>query len=341
VKFLTDAHINPANLAFFRDNERQLAIIQAGEEREEAAPAAPMLQQQRPPATRAAQQGPGAATALSPHEEAALDELSPRYAMEFELIQGWYRDRTALYYDFGAVSAPVTAARVIWPIHGFDARGNPVAMRGQLPIFSTIPGVAGYTGLWRITYLVTADLAQPNTIRDMRSVDDFVRRRRGRMVETNEVYNLPIVPRGSRLARDSTSGLAGWYQGREIQFFDFGAVDTVAAPMSRFVRGQDASGEPMLLAEQNSILDTLPLAQPFPDIWTIRFVRPDSAYVPNTIKSATALSSSGIPADPPHTMRNLPVVIVDGVRVTRATSPLHTFADMRSPFPPAPTRPQR
>ena len=296
------------------------------------------------PASLAAQRQQGALPEpplpeLSAEATAALDELSPRFAGETELIQGWFRDRTVLYYNFGVLTPPVAAGRVLWPVHGFDARGNPVAIRNQRPIFSTLPGLPGYSGVWRLSYVVVADKAQPNELRTLEAVEDAVRRRRAAVRETELTLNLPIVPRGQRLARDSTPGMLGWYQGREVQFFDFGGVTTTPAAMWRFATGRDASGDPVFLQGQNSLLDSIPVTPAYPDIWSIRIVRVDSTHAPNTIRSAAALRSRALPVDSATVVRNLPVVIVDGTRVPRSPSPLTEFADLRSPFPPAFTKP--
>jgi len=276
--------------------------------------------------------------ALAPEVAAALDELEPRYAAEIALAQGWFRDRTVLYYDFGSVPMGAAAGRVLWPIHGFDAAGNPVAIRGQYPIFSTIPGVQGYSGVYKLAYVVTADHAQPNQLRDMAAVDDMVRRGRASVRETDVIYNLPIVPRGSRLARDSTPGQKGWFAGREVQFFDFGPTTLTPAPMWRFARGTDAAGQPEPLEGQSSIVDSIPVSGTYPDLWEIYFVRVDTAYAVNTLKSASAVRGANFMVNAPASMRNLPIVIIDGAAVQRTNSPLREFADLRSPFPPAPTR---
>ena len=280
------------------------------------------------------------APSLSPQAQVALDELSPRFGGEIELIQGWFRDRPVLYYNFGYVPEPVTPGRVFWPIHGFDAKGNPVAMRQQRPIFSTIPGLGDYSGLWRLTYVITADHVQPNHLRDIASVEAIVRSNRAALKETDLVINLPIVPRGSRLAGDSTPGMMGWYQGRDVVYFDFGAASVAPAPMWRFARGLDSSGQPKLLVEQNSIVDSVPVGPTYPDLWEMRVVRVDDSYGPNSLKSVAALQSANMPIDPPNGVRNLPIAMIDGARVVRAPSPLRAFADLRSPFPPTPTPPQ-
>lgn len=293
-----------------------------------------------PAAAQRQQAAPPPLPALSADAQASLSELEPRYATEAGLIQGWFRDRTVLYYDFGNVPLNVLPGRVLWPIHGFDLRGNPVAIRGQHPIFSTIPGMPDYSGVFVLSYVVTADNAQPNHVRDLATVDALVRARRASVRETNLSLNLPIVPRGTRLARDTSTGLAGWYQGRDVQFFDFGAVSLVPAPMWRFAAPNDTSSLPEVLEGQNGLLDSIPVAPTYPDLWDIRFVRADTAYAPNSIKSAAALRSARFVVDSPAMIRNLPVVIVDSTRVQRVPSPLRAFADLRSPFPPAPTRPQ-
>lgn len=286
------------------------------------------------------QQGTAAAMpTLAPDAAAALEELEPRYATEIGLTQGWFRDRNVLYYDFGAVPIGASAGRVLWPIHGFDAKGNPVAIRGQRPIFSTIPGLADYSGVYRLSYVVTADHVQPNTVRDIAAVDALVRRGRALIRETDMTYNLPVVPRGTRLARDTSQGMLGWYEGREVQFFDFGAASITPAQMWRFVRGADASGQPVLVAEQNSVVDSIPTSGAYPDLWEIHPVAADSAYVPNTVKSASALRSGGFSIGTPNAVRNLPIAFVDGAAAPRSPSPVRAFADLRSPFPPAPTRP--
>lgn len=282
---------------------------------------------------------PPALPVLSAEATAALEELSPRYATEAGLVQGWFRDRTVLYYDFGAVPPGVAAGRVLWPIHGFDARGNPVAIRGQRPIFSTIPGLADYSGVWRLTYVVTADKVKPNELRDPASVDAAVRARKALVRLTDVTLNLPIVPRGTTLARDTTQGMLGWYAGRDIQFFDFGQAHLSPAPMWRFARGVDAAGEPSVLADQNSIVDSIPVAAGYPDLWEISYVNVDTSYVPNSIKSAGALRGANLTIGSPSSIRNLPIVIIDGSPFQRTPSPLRTFADLRSPFPPKPTRP--
>lgn len=276
--------------------------------------------------------------ALSSEAMTALDELSSRFAGDIALHQGWFRDRAIMYYDFGRVAE--AAGRVLWPIHGFDARGYPVAIRGQRPIFSTLPGLEGYSGLWRVGYVIVADKVQPNQLRDIASVDAMVKAKRAAVKEDGFTVNLALVPKGSRLERDSTPPLMGWYEGREVQFFDFGRSGLTPVPLIAFIKGLDAAGVPDFLREQLNIVDTLPVAPPYADMWHIRFAKPDSTYVPNSLKSAAAVAATAIPVDPPGVVRNCPVAIVDGARVQRVPSPITLFADLRSLVPPALTKPR-
>ena len=151
------------------------------------------------------QQATPAVTTISAEARAALDMLGPQSSAEIEVHQAWYRDRPVTYYGFGVSAQPMVVGRVVWPIHGFDMQGNPVAIRGQRPIFSSLPGLAGYSGVWRLTYLVTADRAQPNEVRDTESAEALIRRKRARWQETNLTYNLPITVRGAKLPGDSTT----------------------------------------------------------------------------------------------------------------------------------------
>jgi hypothetical protein len=299
--------------------------------------AAPLEAQRRRPAVLI---NPPAPPALSDEAAAAYEELAPRFASESGLIQGWFRDRSVLYYDFGNIPLDVRPGQVFWPIHGFDQRGNPVSMRGQRPVFSTIPKLGDYSGVFRLTYVIVADNVQPNYIRDLATINALVNTKRAHLSETNQLLNLPIVPRGARLARDSSTGMPGWYQGRDVQFFDFGAVAVTPVAMWRFARGRDMEGQPEVLEEQNSIVDSIPVSGTYPDLWEIRFAYVDSAYVPNTLKSATALRAAPVVVDTARTIRNLPIAILDGSPIARTPSPIRAFADLRSPFPPAFTRPQ-
>jgi hypothetical protein len=275
---------------------------------------------------------------LSAEAQAALDMLGPQSSADIEIYQGWYRDRPVTYYSFGVSPQPIVVGRVLWPIHGFDMQGNPVAIRGQRPIFSTLPGLPGYSGVWRLSYLVTADRVQPNEVRDIESAEALVRRHRASIQETNTTYNLPITARNAKVPNDSMAPMTGWYEGHEVQFFDLGQTNAATVPMLAFVRGRSATGEPEFIRDQFAVIDSVPMAPaPYPDLWELRYVHVDSAYSSNSLKTYSAIASSGFLVEPTKTIRNAPVATIDGIRVARTPSPLTTFADLRAPFPPTPT----
>ena len=278
--------------------------------------------------------------ALTQEQQTAYDLLGPQFASEIPQVPGWYRDTPVQYYVFDNVAQPVIPVPVYWPVYGFDAASNPVAIRGQRPIFSALPSLSGYTGLWKLVYVVTADNVLPNELRDVQAIEKLVKRKKALLRETNFILNLPITPRGALLANDTASGSLGWYQGRDVQYYDFGTSAPAASLMWRFTSGNDANGAPIIVAGQNSIVDTIPVAATAPDLWEIHFVRTDTTFVPGSLKSAKALQASSLVVDPASTIRNLPITTVDGKPVNRPKSPLRVFADTRSPFPPAPTRPQ-
>lgn len=330
---LRKAHFNPANYDFVKQHAAEISALNSPAN----APSLALNATPRGAAAPAVSQGP--VSPLSPDAMAAYEELGPENASRFEQVTGWFRGRPVLYYNFGDVGRPVVPGRVLWPVHGFDASGNPVAIRGQRPIFSTIPGVGRYSGVWRLVYVVTADHVQPNQLRDEAGVDALVRRRRATLRDANMLVNLPIVPRGSMLANDPTVPMHGWYAGRDVEFFDFGQVTQSPVDMWRFSKGADASGAPVVLTEQNSIVDSIPVSGAYPDLWQIHFVQVDSAYVGNSLKSAADLQAAHYLIDAVSSVRNLPITVYDGMHVPRTPSPLSQFADLRSPFPPAPTRP--
>jgi hypothetical protein len=299
-----------------------------------SAPANTMATTTVPASSKPATRGPRDLTDV---EKEALDDLGSQYATEFELHPGWFRDHSVSYYDFGPTPQPIVPGRVIWPVYGFDSKGNPVAIRGQRPIFSGVPGAGGYSGFWRLWYLVVADHVTPNELRDETSADVMVRRRRAFLKPSDMVLNLPIVARGSRLVGDSTPSTYGWFKGREVQYFDFGTGSISPFPLFAFTTGTDANGDPVFLRAQANVVDTVPARVAAPDLWSIQFVRVDSTYRPNSWRNANAVVGSGARIESSHSWRNCPVVIVDDTRAARGVSPLRAYADDRSPLPPSPT----
>lgn len=224
-------------------------------------------------------------SALDPEAVAALDQLSPRFATEVALVPARFQNRPVQLYDFGAVPRGVDAARVFWPIHGFDAAGNPVAIRGQRPIFTAIPRIGDYSGLWKLVYVVTADLAQPNALSDAAAVEAAVRAKRATLRDAGVVLNLPLVPRGTTLARDTTRAQLGWYKGWEVQFFDFGAA--TPAQMLTYAAPSDGSRDLVVLA-----------GDPAAEVRNLQIAIVDEAPAPRASSPLRAFADTRTPSPP-------------------------------------------
>lgn len=282
--------------------------------------AAPLAAQQ--------QQGSAPADARAAAVRAALEDLSPRYAQQFELREGWYHDQQIAYYDFGPV--PQTVAEVFWPIHGFDRDSQPVPLAGQRPIFSTLPALGEYSGLWRLRYVVVADNVVPNELRSVAAVRALAQRNRAIMRDAGVVLNLPIVARASSLAdADRRTGL-GWFEGNDLTYFDFGPSGIGPELIFTFHTGREPSGAPNMLRAQRNVVTAVPGAPGYSDMWDVQLVEVDTTYEPNTLRSVESVRAAAEAGDarlsPARSVRNCPIVMVSGGSAARARSPLELYA---------------
>jgi hypothetical protein len=292
----------------------------------------------RPPLARAliglVVAGAGLASAQVPSgadaARLALADLAPRYAQEFGYINGWYRGIEIRYYDFGPVNTGV--ADVYWPIHGFGLDSVPVPLRGQEPVFSTIPGLPSYTSLWRLKYVIVADNVKPNELTSVRAIEQLVARKRAVVRDAGVVLNLPIVPRGSYLeGRRDVPTPRGWFEGTEIAYFDFGPASQVAAPIHPFFRRPPAGGEPVRVEGQRNVVDVIPDGiTPAVDLWDVHPVMVDSTYIANTVRDFPGLRAAAaagrLEITKANSIRNCPVALIGDMAVPRALSPLARFA---------------
>jgi hypothetical protein len=273
---------------------------------------------------------PGAVAQPSAADQArfALADLGPRFAQEFDLKNGWYRGTQIRYYDFGPV--PQGVSIVYWPIHGFGLDGQPVPLRGQGPVFSTIPGVRGYTSLWVLRYVVVADRVKPNQLTSVAQIVALISSARATIRDARDTLNLPIVPRGSFLQeRKDTPPAHGWFNGVEVAYFDFGVASTRAAPIFPFARG--SSSDPMPVDGQRNVVDVIPDGtSPSIDLWDVFRVIVDTAYRANTIRDVNALRAAEragqVTVTRVGSIRNCPVALIEDRPVPRADGPLTRYA---------------
>ena len=93
----------------------------------------------------------------------------------------------------------------------------------------------------------------------------------------------------------------GWFQGRQTFYYDFGSNSAtnsdgskvIPAPIFAFATGMDANGNPQLVAGQHNVIDVLPGAPGYSDLWQVNLVMVPAGYAANTIKSVDDINTSG------------------------------------------------
>jgi hypothetical protein len=239
------------------------------------------------------------------------DPFTVGEAKEFDLVNGWYRDRQVQYYDFGS-NSPSTGGAVsaapIWAfITGMDANGDPVFVEDQKNIVNVVPGDAGYSDLWQVNLVTVPEGYVANSVR---SYDDLVAA--GYTITPTSIFvNCPIVPEGSTLegGKELTQG---WYKGNEVYYPDFGMNPATAIPIWAFITGFDASGNPQFVEGQSNIIDSIPGDDGYSAFWEVNLVTVPSGYVANTLKSAADVLASGYETVQPGIVVNCPVIEYPG-----------------------------
>ena len=230
----------------------------------------------------------------------------------YELVQGWYQGSQTFYYEFGA-NSPLAAdglgvqpAPIYVLVTGFDADGNPQVVDGQHNIVDVIPGDAGYSDLWQVTFVtVPADY----TANSITSADELAQM--GYPQTAVEMYvNCPIVPAGSTLAEGGDL-VQGWYKGQSVFYFEFGLNPPVTAPIYVLVTGFDADGNPQVVDGQANIIDVIPGNDGYSAFWKVNFVTVPADYTANTITAAADLLAMGYDITTTDVVVNCPVIRTD------------------------------
>jgi hypothetical protein len=276
----------------------------------------------------AAQQQQGSTGARAAAVRAALEDLEPRFARHFELREGWFMGQSIAFYDFGAV--PRVVGEVYWPIHGFDRDSVPVPVAGQRPIFSTLPALGEYSGLWRLRYVVVADNVVSNELRSVAAVRAMAQRGRAIMRDGKMILNLPLVPRGSTLSDANRRTGLGWFEGHDVAYFDFGPTALGPELAFAFHTGREDSGAPRVLRDQRQVVTAVPGSPGYSDLWDLQLVEVPTSYEVNSLRSVEAIRAAVDAGEaqsaPARSLRNSPVVLVNGAIAPRARSPLDLHA---------------
>lgn len=202
---------------------------------------------------------------------------------------GWFDGKAVKYYNFGTNTPldPQDPSRVavegVWVLTtGLNPDGSPIRLEGQHNLFTVIPGDPGYSDLWQPTFVYPPADYQPNSIR---SVDELLAR--GMPMEKQPLLvNCPFVPIGSELADKALPIVKGWVRGQLVEYFDFGPTSAKPGKLYAFVTGFDANGNPQLVPGQHVVFDTSRESQNYSDFWRVHWVKVDSSYRADSIRSA-------------------------------------------------------
>jgi hypothetical protein len=249
-------------------------------------------------------------------------------AQLFNKTDGWYQDSSISYYSFSnPVPSPDGGASVTpAPIYVlFFGDGTPVS--GQRNIIDVVPDDSGYSDLWQVHMVTVPDDYVANTIRSYAQIADG-----GYAVTPLDVFvNCPVVPEGSSLAGGEIDPTAGWYQGQDVFYFDFGMNPEETAPIYVLFYGD---GTPV--AGQNNIIDTIPGNADYTAFWQVHMVTVPDDYVPNSVTSLAGLVSAAYPIQATDIVVNCPVLLeptdvsLTGLGGESGGTPLMTLAVLLS-----------
>lgn len=227
----------------------------------------------------------------------------------YDPVQGWYEGRQTFYYDFGTNSPASEDGQTVIPapiyvlVTGFDADGNPQVVEGQHNIVDVIPGDAGYSDLWQVTFVTVPADYQANTITSA----DEVLNGGYEMTVPGVLVNCPIVPDDSQLSEGGASLVQGWYKGQEVYYFDFGPNTESTAPIYAFITGMDAEGNPQFVDGQNNVIGVIPGDEAYSAFWNVNLVTVPADYQPNSITSVDEILAGGFDITPAGLLVNCPV----------------------------------
>ena len=255
--------------------------------------------------------GAGMALAGCGENEAAGGESesgeAPSGAKHFELVDGWYRDEEARYYDFGR-NTPATGDNVgtapLWAfITGTDGEGNPRFLEGQHAVVDVDLGDAGYSDLWEVLLVTVPDGYEPDSIRSAEAVAESGYE----LTEAGMLVNCPLVAAGSTL-EEGPDLTQGWLDGREVFYPDFGPNPANANPLLALITGFDDEGNPRFVEGQGSIIDAIPGQEDYSAFWRVNLVMAPEGYRANELRSAEAVRATGWEITETDTVVNCPIV---------------------------------
>ena len=113
-------------------------------------------------------------------------------------------------------------------------------------MIDVVPGMDGYTPLWRVTMLTWRDGADPRTLRSASAVRAAIRTGELTARRTSAVVNRPVLGFGQELTQ-------GFAKGEDVEYLDLGPIKlapgNLTAPIWVVENGT---------ADQHNIIDVLP-----------------------------------------------------------------------------------
>ena len=128
---------------------------------------------------------------------------------------------------------------------------------------------------------------------------------------------MPLMA-GTAGAQDGPQNLelvSGWYQDREVQYYDFGTNTPLAGsdsvptqPIWVFIHGMNDDGTPDFVEGQHNIIDLVPGEPGYTDLWQVILVTVPDGYEPDSITSAAEVAESGYETTVTDMLVNCPIV---------------------------------
>jgi hypothetical protein len=248
------------------------------------------------------------AVACSPATPVAPAQVDPPFpkagpvgttAHVYPVEKGWVGGQAVEYYNLGTNTPlkPDDPQRVlsspVWLIiTSVNADGSPNKLPGQDSLFEVMPGDAAYTDLWQAHFVTpTADYV-PNSITSAEALQAS-----GLKIEKQALFvNCPIVPPGSSLGDNAKPLVKGWVRDQAIVYFDFGPTSPAPGKVYAFITGFDSSGGPQLVPGQHLVFDSARAASGYSDFRVVQWVKVDSGYKADSIKSADDIQPESITA---------------------------------------------
>ena len=225
------------------------------------------------------------------------------------LVSGWYNGREVRYYDFGMNSPVADGVVQTAPIYafvtGFDMDGNPMFVEGQHNVVTTVPGVDGYSDLWKVNLVVVPEGYVPDSITSKAQIDASGYE----VMPTDILVNCPIVNQDT-VFEGGEDLVQGWYNGVKVYYPDFGMNPATTAPIWAFITGFDSDGNPMFVKGQHNVINVVPGDAGYSAFWSVNLVMVPSDYVPDSIRDVQSIFSSGYQMVQPGLVVNCPVTFV-------------------------------